>query len=95
MLILVLGAAWILRVAVNGADGLKNGSCSMDLHKELDRLTEPAPAASAVRVLTPGERNRLMKRGEITPIEQIHNVYRRSRVSFPRDWSRGVYGFGR
>jgi hypothetical protein len=67
----------------------------MDLYRELSRITEPPPAASKVRSLTPDEIKQLMATGQITPVEQIPELHTRPRIHFPRDWGRGTYGFGK
>lgn len=67
----------------------------MNLLSELDRITEPLPKASAVRVLTLQEIAELEAAGSITPVSEIKEWTQRHRIHTHRKHYRGRYGWHR
>lgn len=55
----------------------------MDLYQELDRLTHPGCARSAIRSLSREEIEALQAKGEITPPALIPSKHLQGRVSVP------------
>lgn len=55
----------------------------MDLHREMDRITQPPAGASRVRVLSAEEVAELERVRRITPLQDIPKSHAMTRVSMP------------
>lgn len=58
----------------------------MNLHEELDRLTQPTMVAGTVRVLSAEEIEAIVSGGEVTPLELVPQGHMLPKVSY--SWQR-------